>query len=199
VATGRPIKGGSYVVQHIQTLNANGKEVYNFWEAWKVPATSKYSEYYPDPNDDIFRTHSGWTTNSEARFYEGLNLQSSFRQNAPGTTAGDLRTTQHIETAGVNDASIRAIISVLNTDDDAVLYWVARSLGNLRERGKIAVPGLPRILPRVDCVMGSKTSASGILFALQQRGVQPPPRTVIRHRVEILVLDETQLSYRYLC
>lgn len=75
----------------------------------------------------------------------------------------------------VDEKTIGEIISLLDTSDDSVRYWVARCLGNLGSRAKAAIPNLERILTEVDCVQGSKTSASGIRFALAQMGVSPPP------------------------
>jgi HEAT repeat protein len=74
----------------------------------------------------------------------------------------------------VDEKTIGEIISLLDTSDDSVRYWVARCLGNLGLRAKAAIPNLERILTEVDCLQGSKTSASGIRFALAQMGISPP-------------------------
>ena len=34
---------GGYIVQHIQTYGVSGNQLYNYWEAWNVPAGSKYT------------------------------------------------------------------------------------------------------------------------------------------------------------
>lgn len=77
----------------------------------------------------------------------------------------------------LDDKSISAVASLLDENDDSVRYWVARSLGNFGPRAKIAVPKLMDLLPKVDCLKGDKTSASGIRFALTQIGIAPPEPT----------------------
>lgn len=71
--------------------------------------------------------------------------------------------------------TVTDLISLLDIPDDSVRYWVARSLGNLGPRAKAAIPQLQRLLAEVDCIQGTKTSASGIRFALTQMGVTTPP------------------------
>jgi len=75
----------------------------------------------------------------------------------------------------VNDKTIVDLMSLLAGSDDSTRYWAARSLGVLGPRAKIAVPILQSTLTEVDCLPGSKTSASGIRFALLQIGITPPP------------------------
>jgi hypothetical protein len=76
----------------------------------------------------------------------------------------------------VGDKAIADIASLLDVSDDSVRYWVARSLGNFGQRAKAFAPRLQALLAEVDCLQGSKTSASGIRLALEQMGVPPPPR-----------------------
>jgi len=74
----------------------------------------------------------------------------------------------------VDDATLRDIISLLDSDEDGVRAWVAASLGNLGPRAKAAVPKLLAILPDADCLTGSLTSAPAIRSALIKIGVTPP-------------------------
>jgi hypothetical protein len=83
--------------------------------------------------------------------------------------------TRGISPNKVDDKTIADLVSLLDTSDDSVRYWVAASLGNLGPRARIAVPKLQKTLAAVDCLQGSKTSASGIRFALTRMGVTPPP------------------------
>jgi hypothetical protein len=83
--------------------------------------------------------------------------------------------TRRMSPNAVSDQAIGDLISLLDIRDDSVRYWVARSLGNLGPRASAAVPSLKRLLVEVDCLQGSKTSASGIRFALTQMGVTKPP------------------------
>ena len=74
----------------------------------------------------------------------------------------------------VDDQLLTEIIGLLNNSEDSVRYWVARSLGNFGPRAKPAVPEMLKILKEEDCIKGSKTSASGIRFALPEIGVKVP-------------------------
>jgi len=83
--------------------------------------------------------------------------------------------TRRMSPNAVSNQSVAGLISLLDIRDDSVRYWVARSLGNLGPRASAAVPSLKRLLPEVECLQGSKTSASGIRFALTQMGATTPP------------------------
>jgi len=83
--------------------------------------------------------------------------------------------TRQMSPDAVSDQAVADLISLLDIRDDSVRYWVARSLGNLGPRASAAVPSLKRLLHEVECLQGSKTSASGIRFALTQMAVTPPP------------------------
>ena len=74
----------------------------------------------------------------------------------------------------IDDQLLSKITGLLKDSDDSVLYWVARCLGNFGSRAKPAVPELLKILNEVDCIKASKSSASGIRFALKQMGVEAP-------------------------
>ena len=84
--------------------------------------------------------------------------------------------TQNIDPEKVNDATLREIVSLLNTHDDSVRLWVAASLGNLGPRARIAVPTLLNLLREVDCLEGDLTSAGAIRLALTRIGETPPPK-----------------------
>jgi hypothetical protein len=81
--------------------------------------------------------------------------------------------TRKIDTKKIDDRTVADLVSLLDTSDDSVRYWVARCLGNVGPRAKTAIPKLQKLLAEVDCLQGSKTSASGIRFALAQMGVTP--------------------------
>ena len=81
--------------------------------------------------------------------------------------------TRKPEAKKVDDTTVAELVSLLDTPDDSVLYWVARGLGNLGPRATIAIPRLQKRLAEVDCLQGSKTSASGVRYALSQLGVPP--------------------------
>jgi hypothetical protein len=75
----------------------------------------------------------------------------------------------------LDDKTLSEIVSLLETKEDSVRAWVAASLGNLGPRAKVAVPRLLKLLPEVDCLPGSLTSAPFIRGALKRMGETPPP------------------------
>ena len=75
----------------------------------------------------------------------------------------------------LDDKTVADLVSLLDSSDDSVVYWVARSLGNLGSRANTAIPKLQKKLAEVECIEGSKTSESGIRFALSQ--LDAPPAT----------------------
>lgn len=83
--------------------------------------------------------------------------------------------TRGIEPSEVDDTTLADMVSLLDTEEDSVRYWVATALGNLGPRAKTAAPRLIRLLPKVDCLRGEKTSASAIRSALKRMGETPPP------------------------
>jgi len=83
--------------------------------------------------------------------------------------------TRGINPHRVDDGTLAEMLSVLETKEDSVRAWVAVSLGNLGPRAKVAVPRLLKLLPEVDCLRGSLTSAPAIRLALKRMGETPPP------------------------
>jgi hypothetical protein len=75
----------------------------------------------------------------------------------------------------VNDTTLAEMVSLLETEEDSVRAWVAAALGHLGPRAKVAVPRLLKLLPEVDCLQGSLTSAPFIRVALKRMGETPPP------------------------
>ena len=84
--------------------------------------------------------------------------------------------TRRMDPQNVSDTTVGGLVSLLNTNEDSVRAWVAASLGNLGPRAKAAVPALLKLLPEVDCLRGSLTSAPFIRLALERIGETPPPR-----------------------
>jgi hypothetical protein len=72
--------------------------------------------------------------------------------------------TQSFSSKDVTDALVSDLLSLLDSPDDSVRYWVARALGNLGPAAKAAVPKLEEMLPKADCINGAITSASGIRY-----------------------------------
>jgi len=83
--------------------------------------------------------------------------------------------TRDVDPQLVSDQALVQLIALLDTPYDYVRLWVAGALGNLGPRAKPAVPRLLTLLPKVDCLRGSVTSAPVIRTALTRIGVTPPP------------------------
>lgn len=83
--------------------------------------------------------------------------------------------TRGISPNKVADATLTEMVSLLDTEEDSVRLWVAVALGNLGPRAKVAVPKLLKILPEVDCLRGSLTSAPAVRLALKRMGEKVPP------------------------
>ena len=83
--------------------------------------------------------------------------------------------TRGINPQKVDETTLTELVYLLDTQEDSVRAWVAASLGNLDPRAKVAVPKLLKLLPEVDCLRGSLTSAPAIRLALKRMGETPPP------------------------
>lgn len=83
--------------------------------------------------------------------------------------------TRGINPHKVDDTTLAEMVSLLETEEDSVRAWVAASLGHLGPRAKVAVPRLLKLLPEVDCLRGSLTSAPFVRVALKRMGEIPPP------------------------
>jgi len=83
--------------------------------------------------------------------------------------------TRGINSQKVDETTFAEMVSLLDTQEDSVRAWVAASLGHLGPRAKVAVPRLLKLLPEVDCLRGSLTSAPFIRRALERIGEMPPP------------------------
>jgi len=82
--------------------------------------------------------------------------------------------TRRINPHKVDETTLTEMVSLLDTQEDSVRAWVAASLGHLGPRAKVAVPRLLKLLPEVDCLRGSLTSAPFIRVALERMGEIPP-------------------------
>jgi len=118
---------------------------------------------------------------SERQFSEQIthaiaNVRSGNSPSARTEAAEQLaELTRKVDSKKLDDRTVADLVSLLDASDDSVVYWVARCLGNLGSRASSAIPKLQKKLAEVDCIEGSKTSASGIRFALSQLGAPPAP------------------------
>ncbi|MCU1249778.1 MAG: hypothetical protein JWQ49_2807 [Edaphobacter sp.] len=86
----------------------------------------------------------------------------------------------------IDDRTIADIESLLDSSNDYIRFWAARSLGELGPRAKIALPKLLELLPVVDCLDGTITSASAVRGALIRiGGVKPPFPSCKDHRSRV--------------
>ena len=76
---------------------------------------------------------------------------------------------------GFSETEVTQIISLLDSSDDSVRYWIAIAIGHIGPSGKRAIPKLLAMLPEAEKTNGTITSADGIRFALIKMGVKPPP------------------------
>lgn len=85
--------------------------------------------------------------------------------------------TEEIDPKKVDDKTLGDIVSLLDTSNEFVRFWVAASLGHLGPRAKGAVPALLKVMRETDCIeLRVMTSADAARMALKRIGVTPPPR-----------------------
>jgi HEAT repeat protein len=105
-----------------------------------------------------------------------VTIRTGKSPNIRGVAAEQLALiTAKIKSSEVDDKTFADLVSLLDSSDDAVRMGVAGALGFLGARAKPAVPKLLELLPKVDCLDGSITSADSIRLALKRIGVTPPP------------------------
>jgi hypothetical protein len=76
----------------------------------------------------------------------------------------------------LDDTFLAGLVSLLDTPEDPVQFWVAVTLGNLGYRARTAIPKLQELLPQADCLQGDVTLADAIRYALaRMRAALPPP------------------------
>jgi hypothetical protein len=90
---------------------------------------------------------------------------------------GLVELTQKIDSTQLDDTTLENLVSLLDSPEDGVRFWVAASLGNLGPRASMGVPKLLKSLAEVDCLrVQGLNSAGTIRTALEKIGVAPPPR-----------------------
>lgn len=85
--------------------------------------------------------------------------------------------TSGINSNWVNDKAFADLVSLLDTPEDPVRFWVAVTLGNLGYRSTTAMPKLQGLLPDADCLQGDLTVADAVRYALARMGAALPPPT----------------------
>ena len=77
----------------------------------------------------------------------------------------------------VDGKTLAEIVSLLDTPEDPVRFWVAVTLGNIGYRARTAMPKLKELLPKADCLQGDVTLADAIRYALARMHAAVPPPT----------------------
>jgi HEAT repeat protein len=81
--------------------------------------------------------------------------------------------TRKIDSTQLDHTTLENLVSLLDSPEDSVRFWVAAALGNLGPRARIK---LLEVLAEVDCVpLRGLNSAAAIEFALKKIGVTRPP------------------------
>jgi hypothetical protein len=89
--------------------------------------------------------------------------------------------TEKIDPKEVDDKTLDDLVSLLDSPDDSVRFWVAASIGHLGPRAKGAAPALLKILHETECLeLKEMTSAGAARVALKRIGVTPPPRDCVK-------------------
>jgi hypothetical protein len=84
--------------------------------------------------------------------------------------------TKDVDPRILTDAVVRDLGSLLEVSEMSGRAYVASAIENVGARGKPVIPQLQQALSRSECLIGSLTSADAIRSALDQLGIQPPPR-----------------------
>lgn len=97
----------------------------------------------------------------------------------PGANAAEhlSQLTEKIDPKKVDDKTLDDMVSLLDTSNDFVRFWVAAALGHLGPRARVAVPALLKVIHETDCLeLKEMTSAGAARVALKRIGVTPPPK-----------------------
>jgi hypothetical protein len=136
------------------------------WLVLMAPSPELYAQSHSIPKKQLNRQLSA--TMAKVRNGKTSNSRTDAAEHLAMLTHG-------INPHKVDDTTLAEMVSLLETKEDSVRAWVAASLGHLGRRAKVAVPRLLELLPEVDCLRGSLTSAPLIRVALKRMGSIPPP------------------------
>jgi hypothetical protein len=90
----------------------------------------------------------------------------------------------------VDNKSREDIVSLLDTQEDPVRFWVAVTLGNLGYGARSAIPKLQELLSQADCLWGDLTEADAIRYALAQMTAAVPPPTCGRAEAKAVLFKK---------
>ncbi len=75
----------------------------------------------------------------------------------------------------VDDKVLADIVSLLDTPENPVRFWVAVTLGNVGYGARTTISKLQELLPEADCLQGDPTVADAIRYALARMHAPLPP------------------------
>jgi len=90
----------------------------------------------------------------------------------------------------VADIPIADMVSLLDTQEDAVRFWVAVTLGNLGYGARRAIPKLQELLSRADCLWADLSEADAIRYALARMHAAVPPPTCGRAEAKAVLFKK---------
>ena len=90
----------------------------------------------------------------------------------------------------VDNKSREDIVSLLDTQEDPVRFWVAVTLGNLGYGARSAIPKLQELLSQADCLWGDLTEADAIRYALARMHAAVPPPTCGRAEAKAVLFKK---------
>jgi hypothetical protein len=90
----------------------------------------------------------------------------------------------------VADIPIADMVSLVDTQEDPVRFWVAVTLGNLGYGARSAIPKLQALLPQADCLWGDLTVADAIRYALARMHAAVPPPTCGRAEAKAVLFKK---------
>jgi HEAT repeat protein len=82
----------------------------------------------------------------------------------------------------IDDETIHAMASLLQSREESVRYWIAEALGHFGVRAKFAVPQLRAILDERECMI-AETSSVGMIRDTLERIGEPAPQRKCDHYI----------------
>lgn len=123
-------------------------------------------------SDAVFKRQIKEITEVVAKARTGATLET--RADAAERLAG--LPSEFIATR-VDDKTLADIVSLLDTPENPVRFWVAVTLGNIGYGARAAIPKLQGLLPEADCLRGDLTVADAVRYALARMSAAVPPPT----------------------
>jgi hypothetical protein len=109
---------GGYIIQQVTVMLPGGWSL-NYWEAWQVYAGNTYTVLHMEgwPYDDLLQAAGvhGTSFSTSARYYDNINLPSTFINGNCSTFGGSLPSTTMNPNLPTNTATPPVVRSWTNT------------------------------------------------------------------------------------